>query len=88
MRLKLIDFFALVERVLAVSDGPELLLLVSAINEYLFAVDQQNARNISIGEDSGRRGDVVLNEVFLDCLTLFGLLNIKKNTVFGVILTS
>ena len=88
MRLQLVDFFALVERIFAVSDGSELLFLVRAVNEYLFAVDQQDAGNVSVGEDPCRRRDVVLNEVFFHSLTLFRLLNRKESTVFGVILTS
>ena len=88
MRLDFIYLLALVERVFAVSDRPQLFLLICAVNEHLFAVDQQNAGNVGIGEDPSRSGNVVFDEVFLHSLTLLGLLDKKMLTVFGVIFTS
>ena len=54
MRLKLIYLLALVERVLAVSDRPEFLLLICAVNEHFLAVDEQDAGHVGIGEDACR----------------------------------
>lgn len=87
MGLQLVDFLALVEWVLAVSDRSEFLLLICAVNKHLFAVDQQDAGDVGVCEYPSRCGDVVFDEILLHSLALFGLLYRKGDTVFGVILT-
>ena len=88
MGLDLIDLFVKIQRVFAVNYGTQLIFFVFAIDKNFFAVNQQNSRHVCIGIDLRRSRYVIFYQILLYRLTLLRLLNKKKITVLGLILTS
>lgn len=54
MGLNLIYFLVQVEGVFAISNGAELVFLVSGVHKHLFAVGKHNPRHIGVGKYLGR----------------------------------
>ena len=82
VRLKFINLFVQIERITAVSNGSRLILLVGAIHEDLFAVQEHDFGDVTVGKNSTWGWYSIFNEVVFDSFSLFVFLRFRCDFYF------